>query len=1517
MVYITVALVNSSLVQSFIGSVASDYFSKEWGGKIKIGSIGCNPIDHLVLRNVEMVNPDNDTICTAHTVAIRFSKFPIDEHGLTMDRVYLKDVNYHLNIDSTGINLRYIIDYYRKEKPKEKKPAKEFKVVVGDLVMDNVNYKQDLKERPNHVTDSVGVDIPHMEYRNIRGRIRNLRVDKSHVTCRIDRLTTTERSGMEVRKMSMNVFVSPVGISVTDMILETGDSHLEGDVLLEYRDWKTMKHYVDSVYMVCNFINGSYGGMRDATFWAHKLWGMDQKIDVSGCVWGPVKDLHAEGMKLAFGNNTRMDVDAYIYGLPNIDTTIIGGEIRNFHTTYEDLAAVKHPRNITMKAPELIKQLDFIDMDASFTGTIFDFYATIDMNTALGDIVGDLVLKMDPKKKTFRYVGELSSSNMGIARIAPNEWVSRSGFELSFEGSGLDPKTMNASATGRLHHITLRGQRLLGEAAFDIDANDGTVVADISLDDNLADITAHGEVSWRETGPMYNAEIYAKHVDLKRFGLWNDDEDSTAVIDLHAQGRYFTVNDNRSYARFALENLYLNTTTKNYRLNNATVSARENNKYKTFTLNSDIMTAEMRGYFEYAGLGQMFSKFASDYLPRNIFKTPSGGVQSTNNDLLAGSQFEIDAQWLDTSGILETFVPQLFIARGTTIQANYNYVESFKPIVRSDSIRYGSICLRNVGMNGESVSDRYRIRVTSDEITLGSLKMSENADLLIESSDEDAVCRIYWENSDKTVGGGDVNLRLVNDSIYSTPGGDAQAIYEGGHLIPVTRLIVDKSQLSLGEQLWELTDEGGDVFFGDGKYYADGLRLQSGNQMLSLRASHLGRTNDEIKVKLNDFGLEPLNPYLGLNGVSVSGVANGNVDIGGLNEVPYLNADMLVDGLLFNNEPLGDARIRSTWNAEMNQLNLHVGTRRLEFLNEGDSSPESGPKISEPLQLVGYVALGKNDPDIEFTATLNDLNLKMIQPFVNSFSSSVDGAVTADLNISGTLKSPIVEGFVIADKAAMKVDMLNVTYSLSDTLYLDTASVKMNDVVLTDDQGNVALLNGSILHNHIKDIRFDLSLRTDKLLCMNTTAKQSNIYYGTVLASANGTVRGPSDNIDIMLDARTLPGSQLFIPVSDNKQVKSADYIHFVSDKDDLPLDYGNVFSPNFIIEPESPYSSHSSVVVNDKSDSRFSLTINVETNPDLTLQIPMTSSAIDANIKAKGGGDLQLRLSTGSPFSLIGDYEMNDGTISLNFLGVKSLDFSVDEGSRITFPGAVEDALFDLKAVYSQRVNMSSLTGSLSATESQKQINVENVIAISGTIQNPDINFDIRLPNADQSVQEEVFAYIDRTNERDMLNQTVYLLLFNQFYNSSTTSDVASTSVVDGGYSFVANNLGSVISSMVQVVDVNFAYKAGNALTTEQYAVDISKEWNKFYFETTFGFGGEAREMSDVNNNNNMTGDMLVGYKINPRLHLFVFNRSNTNDYTRSDLPYKQGVGLKYTRDFDNLGELFRRRNKKNDPNP
>ena len=198
-----------------------------------------------------------------------------------------------------------------------------------------------------------------------------------------------------------------------------------------------------------------------------------------------------------------------------------------------------------------------------------------------------------------------------------------------------------------------------------------------------------------------------------------------------------------------------------------------------------------------------------------------------------------------------------------------------------------------------------------------------------------------------------------------------------------------------------------------------------------------------------------------------------------------------------------------------------------------------------------------------------------------------------------------------------------------------------------------------------------------------------------------------------------------------------------------------------------------------------------------------------------------------------------------------------------------------------------------------------KNVDRIAGTLQEPTIGFDIRLPNADASVEEEVFAFIDRNSERDMLNQTLSLLAMGHFYNANGSA--ASGNIATSGSISALNS----ILSDVTGIDIGVDYKMGNELTKNQVDVNISKDWGRWYLESTLGYGGESRELQSSAVNSAVI-DALVGYRISPLVHLFAYNRTNTNDYTRMDLPYKQGVGLKLTKDFDNWGELFKKKKKK-----
>ena len=133
LVYVLVALVNYSVVQSVVASYVASRCSSSWGGEVRIGAIGCNPLNHLVLNDVLLVSPSNDTICSADRMSCRFAGFPYKDGGLSLSDVKLKNVDYHFAIDSNGINLRYLIDYYGGRE--KKKGRGRFVVKVDDIIL--------------------------------------------------------------------------------------------------------------------------------------------------------------------------------------------------------------------------------------------------------------------------------------------------------------------------------------------------------------------------------------------------------------------------------------------------------------------------------------------------------------------------------------------------------------------------------------------------------------------------------------------------------------------------------------------------------------------------------------------------------------------------------------------------------------------------------------------------------------------------------------------------------------------------------------------------------------------------------------------------------------------------------------------------------------------------------------------------------------------------------------------------------------------------------------------------------------------------------------------------------------------------------------------------------------------------------------------------------------------------------------------------------------------------------------
>lgn len=1468
-VYVLLALANYSLVQSLAGSWVSSYLSKETGGELHVGAIGIGIFDHVRLYNVLLCDPKGDTIFDFERILVNFNGIPVGSEGLSLQHVSIRNGYYFLGIDENGINLKFLINYFKKDK-KEKTEKNDFIVRVNRLNIINLRYKMRLKNYGKE-RNGYGINPKAMDYSDINIRMRNVRVLNDHITLRMDSMTAREKSGFRMNDFSGYVYVTPYGISVTDLDLYTEGSHIKGDVMLRYNGWHDMSDYINNVHMLADIKEGSVGCLKDASYWAPVLWPLDEKLEFSGLFYGPVADLHAENVSLAFGTRTNLKLNGYITGIPDMKNTIINGEVIDMVTCVEDWLRIRYPDRLG--SVQLPKQLSFLSPveigDMVFVGTPEEFMASAEINTEAGGISADAILKKDSKSDNCQYIGSIKSNNFVIKNLFPNNFVSALGFDITLQGAGLSLDSMQLSAEALLNNVAMHGEKI-DYVELNAEMNGRAIDADMRIEDPLAEISLSAALDFNRKANRYAATANLETLDLAQLGLVNTSDINMVLsgqVSLDISGNTL----DELVGSVMLNNMDLRLPDRNIHMNKISLLSRRMDDYRNISLDCDMLHCVAKGKFDYSDFGIWAKDLCHRYVPvyHNPFKDEDyEKIQKAVEEKNLYCDLEIELIYNDPNNVLSTIVPGLYLSDSARIYCKYNpTVDELEASLRGvDTIAYGSIVADNLQISVSADKGHLTAVGIANALSYSSAISLKNMGFGIKSRSSDAKMLLWWDDKENAPTSGDLHIAME-----STP--------------QENRVRIESSSFSVKGEKWQVADKN-EIIYGNKLLNIKNLLVESDQQSLLVNGYVSPDSTDELNVRFNKFDVGVFDLFLENIGLSIGGSLYGNLSLRDFYKTLYYDANMDIEDCQLNGRSMGNTKIISRWDADKNRIGVLLTSVM------GDDT-----LVRYPINMKGFYYPQK-DGKLDFEATFNGFDLTSVAPYLKSFSSQFEGGLHGNFAINGTLNQPRITGEAIFDNGLLKVDMFNTIYRFSDTVYLDDNQIFMKNFEFVDPQGNMAYINGTINHNYLRDFVVDLSLVSDNIMIMNTSAKDNDLFYGTVFANISGTVKGPVNNITVAANATTNQGSTFFISLSDKQQISEQNFIKFVT--------------------KELGKNSSMRRIEND-NNSRYKLLINIAANPNLKFSMPMDFSQMNASVAAVGNGNLQLSIASGSPFSLSGDYIIQSGSFKIDLMDLISRELTLENGSSLSWSGSPTDANIDIKGVYSQRVNLASLySASSSMEQTTKTVNVESIIALSGQLLNPTIKFDFRLPNADQSTEEEVFAIIDRTNEREMINQTMSLLAFSQFY-SSTSSTIGSFNGISSGLDIMANQVSSVVSSMVEFVDVNINYKSGDELVTDQLDIDISKEWNRFYFETTFGIGGDARTLNQLDDGSASTiiGDVLLGYKISPNFHLIAFNRSNANDYTKQDMPYTQGVGIKYSKDFDTWKSLFTRRRKAKNTEP
>ena len=594
-----------------------------------------------------------------------------------------------------------------------------------------------------------------------------------------------------------------------------------------------------------------------------------------------------------------------------------------------------------------------------------------------------------------------------------------------------------------------------------------------------------------------------------------------------------------------------------------------------------------------------------------------------------------------------------------------------------------------------------------------------------------------------------------------------------------------------------------------------------------------GKDDDFVKVAFSDFVLSNIcETFIPTNALTLSGELDGLFCLKGLHDTPHFDANLVIENCVINNEPAGRVELNSNYIASEKKLFVDLVAQH-----------DADGHHHRPIELHGNLLLGDKTPKLDFALNLDEVRLQTLRPTIAEVMSNIEGNVSGSINLQGTFEQPMLHGNLSISDGLLQLVPTGVTYYFNDSFTIDNNTLTLRNFAIHDKLANTIWANGALRLSTTDIVDLDLDVNTDRILLLDKEANESNGFFGKLLAQVKGSVKGPVNNLAINATASTLNGSDLYVPIDNSKQVQENEFITFLS--------------------PDRTQRPRTNTNTTTATPSNIDLRVNLHVTPGLKLHLPMDFDQLGANVNAVGRGDIQVNIQDNQPPNILGDYEFTSGNFSLSLLQLITRNFTIEEGSTLNFPGNINDARFNISAAYNLRTNLATLMANNASTTNDSYVQIQDVIQVSGTLQDPSIKFDIRVPNSEQSVSEQVFSYLDRNNELEMLNQSISLLVLGQFTPSNTSSQ-------GGGEGFnsvnlVANTAGSIITSMVKVVDVDFKYQASNSNLNPmgQFDVGISKSWNKFYFESTFGYGNV--NSMDIDQSNTIVGDVKVGYKFNP----------------------------------------------------
>jgi len=1455
-------VLRSTRVQTWLGQRIAAHLSRQLETRVEVGGVDVTFFLNFVLEDVLIEDQRQEQMVFAKRMVLDVDKISLRKRFLSITKLSLDQTFLGLSRYSgqDDFNFRFLIDYFSGDDPDPEK--KRWSVVCRSLEFSNSAFTlRDIDRLPQEYAFDPG----HFAIADFALVMNDILLLKDTFSFELDRLTFKEAKGFEMQYLSGSFLINPQHADVNNLIIRTPGSDLQLQASFDYEGYEAFEHFFEEVNLEIT-LEESRINLADVGFFLRPAYGIEGPVRLSGNFRGTPANLRGSELSFFYGFNTALRGNFHLMGLPDLQETFFNLSLENLRTSVTDLRNFRLPlnsKNNFLLVPDNLSNLGRISFSGRFTGFINDLVAFGQLQTDIGSISSDILVRINERTGLATYKGQLETREFDLGKFfGAEDRLGMVSLNAQVEGQGITLETIDMTIAGEVESIELMSYNYEN---LDISGNLSNKKFNGSLlvDDPNVFLDFQGVINFEEEVPVFDFSARFEQANLTLLNVFQRDTIYESVVSglLSINARASGPDD--LVGLIALENLQYEdwpldgTDSLYYQTGRIQlVNTLGPDSSKQLMLRSDFADADLTGNFRFDRLGQSVRSLLEVYIPAFYAHLEPNG---TTENYLRNTAFEV--RFKESGMLSDLFFPFIRLAPGSMLKGSFG--EEYGQLELdgwSQQLVLAGNRFVDWSLKGNKDQEAYQLGMESRRVLISDSIFVDRFSLSSELRHDSLHYLLEWRNID------------TSRQNYAHIEGLARFYDRRSSAI---RFL--PSYAMVNDSLWQI-NPGNQINIDSARVEVKSLLITKNEEYVLVDGTLSASPENELRIEFNDFDIANVSHLLRLRNLNFDGFISGHLYLGALKNSPRISSDLYVKDFAFNFDHLGDLHLQSHWDSQRRAFRIEMDV--IYYGNVGRNTP---------LAAQGYFYPDRRNDNFDLDIMAENLKMSIWSRYLESFASNFRGAATGRLRLEGPLNKPELSGRLRLSRAGFRINFLNTSYTFADELVIEKDHFRFENIVLNDTLGNTGLASGRIGHETFKNWSLDIMLRPDRMALLNTTAGQNDVmFYGRAFGSGQARIHGPVENIVMDITGRTSRGTQIFLPLDYTDVVTESNFITFV--KRDTALAVAPVQIPE---------------------TSNLTLNFDLEVTPDAEMQLIFDSQIGDI-IRGRGAGNIKMEIPASGNFAMYGDYTIEEGDYLFTLQNVINKRFRIEQGGTIRWTGDPLDADIDLRAVYRLRTALYDLVMDRDTSDVyRRRVPVETILILRDKLFNPTISFDIAIPGGDESTRDMLERLI--TTEQEMNRQVFSLLVLNRFmptnldqYNTALGYGVGSTSS-----ELLSNQLSNWLSQISSDFDIGINYRPGDEISSQELEVALSTQLfnDRVIIDGNVGVAGQ-NPAAGSQRTSSIIGDVNVEVKITPegKFRIKAFNRSNTFDILNTTSPYTQGIGIFYRKEFDNLSELWRR---------